>query len=417
MVDPGRQGKPDDAARAGSRYAIPLDPYPFPVKTTVADLSDLHGDPAVLAVERAIHELRRGRAVRLLGESSAALAVAVETLSPRVFRALHPLSGGHASLVITGRRAQAIGLPETAEDAVAIPLPDGLDLARLKALAGTETGRTQVPDLSAAAREGAGLTAQPAGELAELALRLAKHAKLLPAILVVPETGGAAAPSHLIAVDAAAARTFQLPAAIEMHRVSEARVPLAGHENCRVVVFRDGRDGTEHVAVLVGTVNPADTVEVRVHSSCLTGDLLGSLRCDCGDQLRNAIDRFAALGGGVLLYMQQEGRGIGLANKMRAYNLQDAGLDTLDADQHLGFEPDERAYLAAAAMLHELGIERIRLHSNNPSKMQALRDSGIEVVALRTIAGEVNPHNARYIRAKQQRAGHLTPEIEGGKKK
>jgi GTP cyclohydrolase II len=102
---------------------------------------------------------------------------------------------------------------------------------------------------------------------------------------------------------------------------------------------------------------------------------------------------------------------------MRAYNLQDAGLDTLDADQHLGFEPDERTYLAAAAMLRALDVTRIRLHSNNPAKMQALRDAGLEVVALRTLAGEVNPHNARYIRVKQQRAGHVTPEAEGNKKK
>jgi GTP cyclohydrolase II len=344
------------------------------------------------------------------------LAASVETLTPRLFEALRRLAGGTPSLVLTGRRARALGLAGVTDDPQAVIVPADLDLARLKALAGTEAGRSKPPDPSAGARDAAGLSAQATGELADAALRLTKHARLLPAVLVAPETGGAES-SHLLSVAAAAVRDFQLPGAVDLQRVSEARVPLAGHEDCRLVVFRDTRDGTEHVAVLVGAVNPADTVEVRVHSSCLTGDLLGSLRCDCGDQLRSAIDRFATLGGGVLLYMQQEGRGIGLANKMRAYNLQDAGLDTLDADQHLGFEPDERTYLAAAAMLRDLDIRRIRLHSNNPQKMQALRDTGVEVVALRTLAGEVNPHNARYIRVKQQRAGHLLPEADGTTKK
>jgi GTP cyclohydrolase II len=197
--------------------------------------------------------------------------------------------------------------------------------------------------------------------------------------------------------------------------VSEARVPLAGHENCRLVLFRDVRDASEHVAVLIGDAaaqrDAGAAVSVRMHSACLTGDLLGSLRCDCGDQLRGAVDQLAAVGGGVLLYLAQEGRGIGLANKLRAYRLQDAGLDTIDADQHLGFRDDERSYGVAAAMLQQLGFQRIRLLTNNPAKLAALTQAGIEIASGERVIGAVNRHNVRYLQAKRERAGHLVPDV------
>jgi GTP cyclohydrolase II len=142
----------------------------------------------------------------------------------------------------------------------------------------------------------------------------------------------------------------------------------------------------------------------------LTGDLLGSLRCDCGEQLRTAVARIAALGGGVLLYLDQEGRGIGLPNKLRAYVLQDEGLDTVDADQHLGFLADERTYEVAAALLEELGIKRITLLTNNPQKISALRDHGIEILGRQPLVTDANSHNERYLRAKTERAGHLAEE-------
>ena len=147
---------------------------------------------------------------------------------------------------------------------------------------------------------------------------------------------------------------------------------------------------------------------MRLHSACLTGDLLGSLRCDCGEQLRTAVTRIGALGGGVLLYLDQEGRGIGLPNKLRAYVLQDGGLDTVDADQHLGFLADERSYDVAAALLTELGYKRIRLLTNNPQKINSLRDHGIEVVGRLPLVTMSNRHNERYLRAKHERAGPLT---------
>jgi GTP cyclohydrolase II len=150
-------------------------------------------------------------------------------------------------------------------------------------------------------------------------------------------------------------------------------------------------------------------VPVRAHSSCFTGDLLGSLRCDCGEQLQTAVKRLHEAGGGVLLYLAQEGRGIGLANKLRAYKLQDEGLDTVDADRHLGFSADERSYAIAAAMLKSLGYTRIRLLTNSPHKVRELRARGIDVAEIESLLAEPNAHNERYIRTKRDRAGHLIP--------
>jgi GTP cyclohydrolase II len=204
-------------------------------------------------------------------------------------------------------------------------------------------------------------------------------------------------------------------AAIERHaglvrslkRTSQSRVPLAEAEESRIVLFRDEHGLGEHVAVVIGNPDVRGVVPVRLHSACLTGDLLGSLRCDCGEQLRAAVHRIAELGGGVLLYLDQEGRGIGLANKLRAYAIQDTGLDTVDADRHLGFHADERNYDVAAALLRELGIKRIRLLTNNPRKIDALKQHGIDVVGRLPLVAPPNTHNERYLRAKRERSGHL----------
>ena len=166
------------------------------------------------------------------------------------------------------------------------------------------------------------------------------------------------------------------------------------------------------VAIVIGDPGawPAD-VPVRLHSSCLTGDLFGSLRCDCGEQLRRGVAAIHAQGGGVLLYLSQEGRGIGLANKLRAYGLQDEGLDTIDADQVIGFSKDERDFRIAHEMLDELGIARILLLTNNPSKVAALQKAGIHVVGRRAIYGEVTAQNQRYLKTKASRHGHWLNDL------
>jgi GTP cyclohydrolase II len=193
--------------------------------------------------------------------------------------------------------------------------------------------------------------------------------------------------------------------------VAEAAVPLHDAPDARILAFRAADGGIEHLAILVGAPEAVQEAGgaplVRLHSECFTGDLLGSLRCDCGPQLRGAIARMAREGAGVLLYLAQEGRGIGLVNKLRAYALQDAGLDTLDANRALGWGADERSFLVAAAMLEQIGIGRVRLLTNNPAKVAALAACGVAVVAREPHAFAPNGVNDAYLRTKARRFGHL----------
>ena len=200
---------------------------------------------------------------------------------------------------------------------------------------------------------------------------------------------------------------FRRLSASTLRPVSEARVPLADAEEVRIVAFRPADAGPDQLAILVGEPERDSAPLTRLHSECFTGDLLASLRCDCGDQLRGAIRRMAHEGSGVLLYLAQEGRGIGLTNKLRAYMLQDGGLDTVEANHHLGFGGDERDFWAAAAMLRQLGIERVRLLTNNPAKIAQLTQYGIEVAGRVPHVFEANAHNREYLLTKARRSGHL----------
>jgi GTP cyclohydrolase II len=188
--------------------------------------------------------------------------------------------------------------------------------------------------------------------------------------------------------------------------VARAKLPLDNLPPSQMVAFRDPASGEEHVALVVGAFGGEPPL-VRLHSECLTGDVFGSLKCDCGPQLKEALRILGSAGGGVLLYLRQEGRGIGLANKLRAYALQDRGLDTVDANRRLGFADDERNYGMAAAMLRALGIDRVRLLTNNPNKVSGLEGEGIEVVERVAHHMPTNPHNADYLATKKRRSGHL----------
>jgi GTP cyclohydrolase II len=239
---------------------------------------------------------------------------------------------------------------------------------------------------------------------------LAKLAALLPAVLVLPLAPSEAALARrrrdFAPVDTADVLSRRA-AMTGLTQVAEARVPLADAEDARLIAFRPGDGGTEHLAILIGTPAPGKPVLVRLHSECFTGDLLASLRCDCGDQLRGAIAAIAEAGGGILLYLAQEGRGIGLVNKLRAYQLQDAGFDTVDANEQLGFDADERVYLPAAEMLRQLGFTSVRLLTNNPDKVAALERYGIDIVERVPHVFPANGHNERYLRTKATRSGHL----------
>jgi GTP cyclohydrolase II len=209
----------------------------------------------------------------------------------------------------------------------------------------------------------------------------------------------------IVGVEADAVDRFAASHGDALVVASDATIPLVSGSTARFVVFRDALGG-DQVAIIVGKPDFTEPVPVRLHSACLTGDVFGSQRCDCGDQLRLALTHLESLGGGIILYLAQEGRGIGLANKMRTYRLQDAGLDTRDANTMLGFEDDERDYQIAATMLRTLNCTRIVLLTNNPAKLDGLKKGGIEILARVPLEAPVNSHNRRYLTTKAVRSGH-----------
>ena len=247
----------------------------------------------------------------------------------------------------------------------------------------------------------------PTDSSAASAIELAKIAQRLPALLFAEVASPASAliEPPLVVVAADAVMRFGRADLHSLEIASEAKVPLQGGLSTRFVVFRDSIGGGS-VAVIVGEPDFSKPVPVRLHSACLTGDVFGSSRCDCGDQLRLATKRLNEEGGGIILYLEQEGRGLGLANKMRAYALQDEGLDTVDANTTLGFDDDERDYGIAARMLQKLGCTRVYLMTNNPAKLDGLSGLGIEVVGRKPLHAPINAHNRRYMTAKAMRAGH-----------
>ena len=191
----------------------------------------------------------------------------------------------------------------------------------------------------------------------------------------------------------------------QLHIATRARLPVSASENSEIVAFRTPGDPREHVALIVGK-RDGSTPVVRLHSECLTGDVLGSLKCDCGPQLHAALHEIAHASWGILLYLRQEGRGIGLINKLRAYALQDQGFDTVDANTRLGFAIDARDFSVAAQMLRLLSVGQVKLLTNNPAKVAGLEAEGVTVSERLALAIEANPHNARYLDTKRDRTGH-----------
>jgi GTP cyclohydrolase II len=248
--------------------------------------------------------------------------------------------------------------------------------------------------------------ATPARRAAVAAIQLVKLSHGLPAVLAADLSEDLlTGESGIITVEADAAKSFSDNAIQSLTLTSEAVMPLNSRSSARFIVFRDAMGGTE-VAIIVGKPDFAKPVLVRLHSACLTGDVFGSRRCDCGDQLRLAVTRLENLGGGIILYLAQEGRGVGLANKMRTYRLQDGGLDTVDANTTLGFDDDERDYGVAARMLKMLKCTRVILLTNNPAKLDRLSKAGIEIVSRMGLEAPINADNHRYMTAKMTRAGH-----------
>ena len=371
-------------------------------------------EPAsLLAVDRAVSELRRGRFVAVrAAEGRSALALAAEAITPQGLQALADLAQSGPTLAITARRAEVLGLMSPEGAVVTVTPKDALDAGMVRDFA------DPLADLTTEALKAlAGkveLTESPTYGCDSASVGLAKLARLLPAAVTAEIEAGDAddilawtARNDILGVDAGDIFQYEHTMARTLMPVSEARVPLDDAEETRIIAYRPVDGGLEHLAVIIGEPSPDQAVLTRLHSECFTGDLLGSLRCDCGDQLRGAIAEISRAGGGVLLYLAQEGRGIGLVNKLRAYELQDRGLDTLDANEQLGFDADERVYIPAARMLRHLGFGKVRLMTNNPAKVDALARFGVEVAERVPHALPSNRHNERYLQTKAAKGGHL----------
>ncbi len=363
------------------------------------------GGAAGRALDAGIVALRRGEPVLLVGRGAALLALAAEFVNDDNLARLRAVSGRSLRMVLTRRRAVALGLAtrDALSGAVSIALTPQLSAAVIRNLADPAASLGVEPP-------GLGTEPTPAAASELAAVDLAKLAALLPAALVLPLAPAEAALARRrtdfasVEIDEIIARRA---ASTGLSRAAEARVPLANAEDARLIAFRPGDGGIEHLAILIGSPDPAKPALIRLHSECFTGDVLASLRCDCGVQLSGAIETIAAAGGGALLYLAQEGRGIGLVNKLRAYQLQDAGFDTIDANEQLGFDADERVYLPAAEMLRQLGFPTVRLLTNNPDKVAALERYGIQVAERVPHIFPANGHNERYLRTKATRSGHL----------
>lgn len=357
-------------------------------------------------VNRAVADLRRGDIVLLTDGTQAALIQAAEAIDDVGLARAITLTRAQPLLATTLRRAIALDLvpDEGGRSAVELSPPAGVTAGFLRELADPTVVR-QVSD------QPIGVTRAGPKSLAAAAIELAKLARLLPAIACFPigprEGALIARREGIIEVGLEQVFAHRTVLARTLRQVAEANVPLADAEHTRILAFRPDDGGTDHLAILIGDPKGPEPVLARIHSECFTGDLLGSLRCDCGDQLRGAIKAIAEAGSGIVIYLAQEGRGIGLVNKLRAYKLQDTGFDTVDANLQLGFDADERVYQPAAEILRQLGFDKVRLMTNNPEKVAALAQHDIEIVERVPSIFPSNDHNKNYLATKAKRSGHL----------
>lgn len=351
-------------------------------------------------IARARGDLRMGAPIVVQGDGVRVLILGAETLSQNRLETVLAIKADAApALAITGRRAETLKARAYDGDIARIQLPRSVNADWVRAVV------DPAMDLNTPMKGPFQTLRTGSAAIARIGVQLAKDSYLLPAVVLqnVPDgfdtTGLTELNAQLIAA--------HLGQGMPMHPLVSARVPLAAHAAGRVHVFRPEDGGEEHYAIEIGSPPRDKPVLARLHSACFTGDVIGSLKCDCGPQLRGALAQMGAEGAGVLLYLNQEGRGIGLANKMRAYALQDQGFDTVDANHRIGFEDDERDFRIGADILLRLGFRSARLLTNNPAKIAMLREHGIEVterVALRL--GQTD-QNADYLATKAARSGHL----------
>lgn len=366
----------------------------------------LIGENAALArVDRASHDLRRGNAILIKHGKHRSYLISAESVDDTRLAALNDMSPGQWHLTVTDQRANRLGFEiETGCSSCQVQFNHEPDLAELRRIVDPTANLGEASGLGHA---GAGFDCVPGDDLDHAATVLLKHAGLLPAGILIGVDSAESVSADLAQISLVDISEGISAQSHTLKIVSRARVPLEDAEQVELVAFRPSDGSIEHMAIVVGKPDLTQPVLIRLHSECFTGDLLGSLRCDCGSQLRGAISLMASTSGGILLYLAQEGRGIGLINKLRAYQLQDAGQDTVDANLDLGFEEDERDYRPAVEMLKHLNVRQVRVLTNNPRKVDALARLGINVVERVAHVFPANRHNRGYLFTKGTRGGHL----------
>ncbi|MBI3676357.1 MAG: GTP cyclohydrolase II [Proteobacteria bacterium] len=365
-----------------------------PPKERVRNRVPNTGSSIVAKVGKAVEVFRRGGVVVIRGTDGPVAALAVETAGDKTIAAMGARK--NLRLVLTHGRARTLKIRLYTPDVVALALEKDVRAENLRAIADPTS------DLAAPMKGPFEAQRESLPSAMRAGVKLAKLAGLLPAVLASSKVAKGA-----FAIAASDIENYEAETARSLALVTRARVPLQGAENAELVAFRPADGGPEHYAVVINAPRPSEPVLTRLHSECFTGDLLDSLKCDCGAQLRGAIEVISKNGGGVLLYLAQEGRGIGLINKLRAYRLQDQGFDTIQANERLGFEADERLYAVAARMLVLLGYKSVRLLTNNPDKVKALEAAGVHVSARVAHKFPDNIHNRAYLKTKAEKAGHL----------
>ena len=358
-----------------------------------------------LKIDRISMTLRRGSVVMIRDAKGQAALIRAAEFCDNLPEGLDDLALGSEILCLTRRHMASFGRS----------VPDNIPCFSLPAMSFDDGHITSlILGDGALLPATANILGERADSLPDLACRLLRAVRLIPAALL----------SRLSVKNqqqqVSLAETYQIPV-LDLHEINNltddqepelnisitAKLPLAAAPDAKIVMFRQTANREEHFAIVIGQINSHAAPMVRLHSQCMTGDILGSLKCDCGPQLQTALAQMQAAGGGVLLYLAQEGRDIGLLNKIRAYALQDAGFDTVDANHKLGFETDERVFSPAAAMLKALGLSTIRLMTNNPDKVSQLAKYGVVVKERIGLSLPTNPHNHDYMQAKRDRTGHL----------
>ncbi|WP_136442978.1 GTP cyclohydrolase II [Pacificoceanicola onchidii] len=349
-------------------------------------------------LSRARSDLRMGVPVVLEGPDEAVLVASAETISAARLADIQAM--GVVDLVLTGRRAETLKARAYDGDVARVVLPEGAKISWVHALA------DPADDLKSPMKGPLSTRRGGDARLHRMAIALCKSARLLPAALMTQVDRGFGASRGLTSIPADDAAPLLVALPPLSHTIS-AKVPLGAAENARLHIFRPQDGSDEHYAIEVGQPDRSAPVLARLHSACFTGDALGSLKCDCGPQLDAALTQMGQANSGVLLYLNQEGRGIGLANKMRAYSLQDQGFDTVEANHRLGFEDDERDFRLGAQMLQTMGFGSVRLLTNNPKKVAMLEQNGIAVAERVPLKVGQTPQNERYLATKAAKSGHL----------